>query len=371
MSEIIYRNRMQSFALALVLMLSVILAMIPLVSAENHDVSITDDMKFDPEDLAINVGDTVTWTNNDGMGHTATSTDGPASFDSGNIAAGATWSFTFTEAGTYNYKCNYHSSMTAAITVVESDDGDEEEDEPPRDDSDWFTWTMNGTHHSILAVTNESLNWTHLIVSIYNDTGVYKQPSWYNAVEYESDLEMNHTWLENGTHFANITLYHNEDILAYHNWTFLIEESSENEEEETEETGNNETEDSSDSDNDGILDDDDTCPDEDASGHDADADGCIDDTDNDGVKDNLDICPFDATDGCPAALENQQTEGECTEGDVKNEDCNSCHCEIDPEGNESWVCTEMDCGGMKEETPGFGIFTAIISCLVIVLRKRN
>ena len=109
---------MQFFALAIFLVMSVILVMIPSASAEDHDVSITDDMKFDPEDLTINVGDTVTWTNNDGMGHTATSTDEPASFDSGNIDAGATWSFTFTEAGTYNYKCDYHIKMTASITVV-------------------------------------------------------------------------------------------------------------------------------------------------------------------------------------------------------------------------------------------------------------
>jgi len=94
--------------------------MIPSASAEDHDVSITDDMKFNPEDLTINVGDTVTWTNNDGMGHTATSTDGPASFDSENIAAGATWSFTFTEAGTYEYKCDYHSSMTGIIIVIDN-----------------------------------------------------------------------------------------------------------------------------------------------------------------------------------------------------------------------------------------------------------
>ena len=116
--------------------MSVILVMIPSATAEDHDVSITDDMKFNPEDLTINVEDTVTWTNNDGMGHTATSTDGPASFDSGNIAAGATWSFTFTEAGTYNYKCDYHSSMTASITVVESDDGDGDDDSDDGDGTD-------------------------------------------------------------------------------------------------------------------------------------------------------------------------------------------------------------------------------------------
>ena len=84
---------------------------------QNHDVSITDNMQYNPEDLTINVGDTVTWTNNDGGGHTATSTSGPESFDSGNIASGGTWSFTFTKAGTYDYKCDYHSSMTATITV--------------------------------------------------------------------------------------------------------------------------------------------------------------------------------------------------------------------------------------------------------------
>jgi len=232
MLEIVYRNRMQFFALALLIMLSVILTTIPSVSAEDHDISITDAMKFNPEDLTINVGDTVTWTNNDGMAHTATSTDGPVSFDSGNIASGATWSFTFTEAGTYDYKCAYHSSMTATITVVESDSGgdnDEEEDPVPRSDSDWFNWTMSGPHNSILAITNESLNWTHLIVSIYNETGAYTTPSWYNAVEYESDLAMNHTWLDNGTYNANITLYNLDTILAYHNWTFLIEEATENE----------------------------------------------------------------------------------------------------------------------------------------------
>ena len=88
-------------------------------SDDSYDVSITDDMKFNPDDLTINVGDTITWTNDDNMAHTATSTSGPVSFDSGNMASGATWSFTFTQAGTYDYKCAYHSSMTASITVVE------------------------------------------------------------------------------------------------------------------------------------------------------------------------------------------------------------------------------------------------------------
>ena len=89
-------------------------------NGREFDISITDDMKFDPEEITIYVGDTITWTNNDGMSHTATSTSGPTSFDSGNIASGSNWSFTFTEAGTYDYKCDYHSSMTAVIIVIDN-----------------------------------------------------------------------------------------------------------------------------------------------------------------------------------------------------------------------------------------------------------
>ena len=360
MLELMYRNKMQFFALAIFLVMSVILVMIPSASAEDHDVSITDDMKFNPEDLTINVEDTVTWTNNDGMGHTATSTDGPASFDSGNIAAGATWSFTFTEAGTYNYKCDYHSSMTGTV-IVEADE-EEEEDVPPRTDSDWFTWTMNGTHHSVLAITNESLNWTSSTVTVFHENGTYMPYSWYNAIEFDSDLEMNHTWYDDGTYFANITLYHNENILAYHNWTFVIE---------SDDNGgdpNNET--APDGDNDGISDDDDSCPEEDASGHDADADGCIDDSDNDGVKNDVDVCPFDPDDACDAVAA-PQNEGECVEGDVKNEDCNSCSCQSDSDGNWAWACTEKDCEAMKEDSPSIGFVVAVISCVLVATRKRN
>lgn len=219
-------------------------------------------------------------------------------------------------------------------------------------DSDWFTWTMNGTHHSVLAITNESLNWTSSTVTVFHENGTYMPYSWYNAIEFDSDLEMNHTWYDNGTYFANITLYHDETVLANHNWSFYVGSTV-------------------DTDNDGIIDSNDLCPNEDSRGYDADADGCIDDSDNDGVKDDVDICPFDANDGCPAALANEQTESECAEGDIKNEDCNSCTCNVNPDGNNSWACTEKDCAAMKEETPGFGILAAIISCTIIALKRRT
>ena len=224
---------------------------------------------------------------------------------------------------------------------VTSEDGNEETE--ILTDSDWFTWTMNGTHHSVLAITNESLNWTHSTVSIYNETGDYKQPSFYNAVENESDLEMNHTNLENGTHSANITVYHNETVLANHNWSFYVGSTV-------------------DSDNDGIIDNEDSCPDEDSRGYDADADGCIDDSDSDGVKDDVDICPFDANNGCPAALQD-------VESNVTEELPGCIHQSAE---NYNPDATEDD-GSCKyeEDTPGFGILTAIISCTIIALRRRT
>jgi plastocyanin len=79
-----------------------------------HSVDING-FAFNPSQLTIAVGDTVTWTNSDSTSHTATADDG--TFDSGNLANGDTFSFTFTEAGTFSYTCSYHSSMTGSITV--------------------------------------------------------------------------------------------------------------------------------------------------------------------------------------------------------------------------------------------------------------
>ncbi|MGI8998710.1 MAG: cupredoxin domain-containing protein, partial [Candidatus Limnocylindria bacterium] len=87
------------------------------VRAADQAVAI-EDFLFSPEDLTIEVGDTVTWTNLDSFSHTATSTSGPASFDSGDLATGATFSFTFDTAGTYEYFCEIHPNMIGSITVT-------------------------------------------------------------------------------------------------------------------------------------------------------------------------------------------------------------------------------------------------------------
>jgi plastocyanin len=83
----------------------------------SHDVSIKD-MKFDPADLDIAVGDTVTWTNNDDRDHTVVAKD--KTFQSDNLSKGDTYQYTFKKAGKFSYSCSYHPRMKGTITVETS-----------------------------------------------------------------------------------------------------------------------------------------------------------------------------------------------------------------------------------------------------------
>ena len=66
--------------------------------------------------VVIGVNNTVSWMNNDNTPHTVTSDSNL--FDSGAIAAGQSWSYTFTTPGTYQYHCSYHYWMTGTVVVL-------------------------------------------------------------------------------------------------------------------------------------------------------------------------------------------------------------------------------------------------------------
>ncbi|GGZ71009.1 cupredoxin domain-containing protein [Streptomyces bluensis] len=72
---------------------------------------------FSPRTLTVDVGSTVTWTNQDTAPHDVKTTSGPASFHSPMLNKGQSWSFTFTKAGSYGYYCTVHPAMTAGIVV--------------------------------------------------------------------------------------------------------------------------------------------------------------------------------------------------------------------------------------------------------------
>jgi plastocyanin len=74
------------------------------------------DFAFNPEELTIAAGSTVTWTNADpNVPHTASSDDDV--FDSGNLNEGDEFSFTFEETGSFPYFCSVHPTMTGTIVV--------------------------------------------------------------------------------------------------------------------------------------------------------------------------------------------------------------------------------------------------------------
>jgi plastocyanin len=75
------------------------------------------DNRFDPLAAAVPVGATVTWTNNGTNLHNVTSFDGL--FDSGPMASGSSFKYTFSKAGTFRLYCRQHflTGMFGTITV--------------------------------------------------------------------------------------------------------------------------------------------------------------------------------------------------------------------------------------------------------------
>jgi plastocyanin len=70
---------------------------------------------YAPAELTVDLGTTITWTNNDSVSHTSTS-DGPG-WNSGIIAPRATYTATFPTAGTFTYHCSIHPGMVGTVTV--------------------------------------------------------------------------------------------------------------------------------------------------------------------------------------------------------------------------------------------------------------
>ena len=74
------------------------------------------DFAYSPNPIEIAAGDTVTWTNQDEVPHTATGEDRDV-LQSGTISPGASFSQTFPEAGEFGYFCEFHPNMTGTIVV--------------------------------------------------------------------------------------------------------------------------------------------------------------------------------------------------------------------------------------------------------------
>lgn len=72
-------------------------------------------MNYLPATIAVNVGDTVIWKNEDIVPHTATARN--KGFDSGNIEPGGSWRYVANKKGTYSYYCAYHPNTKGRLIV--------------------------------------------------------------------------------------------------------------------------------------------------------------------------------------------------------------------------------------------------------------
>ena len=75
------------------------------------------DFAYEPAEVTVAVGDTITWTNQDPVPHTATATERGV-LQSGAIAPdGGSFSQTFEAAGEFSYFCEFHPNMEGTIVV--------------------------------------------------------------------------------------------------------------------------------------------------------------------------------------------------------------------------------------------------------------
>ncbi|HLU34478.1 MAG TPA: multicopper oxidase domain-containing protein [Thermomicrobiales bacterium] len=85
---------------------------------DGAQVTLVDD-RFDPVELTVVQGTTVTWTNKGANFHSLKAYDG--SFDSGKLAPGESYSYTFDQPGLFPYICSHHGlqGMIGQVVVNE------------------------------------------------------------------------------------------------------------------------------------------------------------------------------------------------------------------------------------------------------------
>jgi plastocyanin len=84
-------------------------------AARSEDLAVMiDNFTFEPAQVTIKVGTTVTWKNRDDIPHTVVSA---GKFRSKTLDTDDSYSFTFTSPGDYNYFCSLHPHMTGMIKV--------------------------------------------------------------------------------------------------------------------------------------------------------------------------------------------------------------------------------------------------------------
>ncbi len=76
-----------------------------------------EDMKFSPDTVTVQAGDTVTWKFSDKVPHAVQGIGDAAMGINSPIFTGGEWSHTFAVPGVYRYLCPLHPEMRGTVTV--------------------------------------------------------------------------------------------------------------------------------------------------------------------------------------------------------------------------------------------------------------
>ncbi len=106
-------RRRRSFLCAAILIAATIFG-VALARAEDPAIKI-DNFTFAPSTLTVKAGTNVTWRNEDDIPHTVASS--ARLFKSKALDTDDSFSFTFNDAGTYEYFCSLHPHMKGTIVV--------------------------------------------------------------------------------------------------------------------------------------------------------------------------------------------------------------------------------------------------------------
>jgi plastocyanin len=88
----------------------------PATPVASNQIEVDNDV-FSPGNITVPVNTTVHWTwGADARAHNVTFTDGSGS---GDLTAGGTFDKNFATAGTFNFHCTIHATMTGSVLVTQ------------------------------------------------------------------------------------------------------------------------------------------------------------------------------------------------------------------------------------------------------------
>lgn len=165
------------------------------LSQPTTKVNITiQDFFFSPDNVTIAVNTIVTWTNLGPSEHSAVSDNGV--FNSGLLAVGGKFSFTFTTAGTYKYHCVPHLFMHGVIIVTGG--GNLPPNKPTIDGS------SSGNVGDILNYTAVTTDPEGDNIQYFFDWGDGTNTGWTPSVPSGTISHQSHTWSTKGTYTISV-----------------------------------------------------------------------------------------------------------------------------------------------------------------------